>query len=271
MALPFHLCQPGGRASCGACCGLYNFRRRSRAALAGALHRRTDHVLPLPKTREAYARAARSLRRWDKDPLFPPVRLCPLLGFVDEERTRVGCLAHPAVTGGVDLRDAGAYDARTCATFECPSFLWLDGPQARLVRAACPDWYLYGLVITDVELVRGTLRLVSDGLGSTAKPDAIVANPRALAAMAALLALKETAPERPDDADIFGRFAADDLGEPVPRILEYERLGAGPAPEDEVVLTLGYDPADAAALERAREVVRSHVAEVVEALEERSP
>jgi hypothetical protein len=266
MALPFHLCQPGGGASCGACCGLYNFRNRSRVALAAALDRRTDTVRPLPKTREAYSRAARSLRRWDKHPLFPPVRLCPLLGFVDEGRTRVGCLAHPAVTGGVDLRDCGAYDARICASFECPSFLWLDGPQARLVRAACPDWYLYGLVVTDVEFVRGSLKLISDELGAAVNPDALVAQPEALAAVATLFALKETAPDRPEAADVFGRFAADDLGEPVPRILDYQRLGVGPAPEDEVVLTLGYDPADGAALGRARAVVREHVLRVARAV-----
>src|SRR5690242_21172799 len=28
-SLPFHLCQPGGGASCGACCGLYNFKDHS--------------------------------------------------------------------------------------------------------------------------------------------------------------------------------------------------------------------------------------------------
>ena len=267
MALPFHLCQPGGGASCGACCGLYNFKQRSRVALTAALDRRTDTIRALPKEPDAYTRAARSLRRWDKDPLFPPVRLCPLLGFVDEARRQVGCLAHPAVTGGIDLRDCGAYDAKTCASFECPSFLWLDGPKARLVRAACPDWYRYGLVITDVEFVRSSLKLVSDRLGAAVDPDAIVARPEALAAAAALFALKETAPDRPAAGDVFGRFAVDDLGEPVPRILDYERLGAGPAPEDEVVLCLGYDPADAPALERARRLVRDHVGAVTAALE----
>lgn len=222
-------------------------------------------VRALPQEPEAYTRAARSLRRWDKAPLFSPVRLCPLLGFVDEERTRVGCLAHPAVTGGVDLRDCGAYDAKTCATFECPSFLWLDGPKARLVRAACPDWYLYGLVITDVELVRSSLKLVSDRLGASVDPDEIVARPAALAAARELFALKETAPDR--RSEIFGRFSVDETGEPVPRILDYERLGGRDAPEDETVLCLGCDPADAAALEREQTLVRDAIGALANALE----
>lgn len=263
MALPFHLCQPGGGASCGACCGLYNFKDHSREALSRALHRRTDTVSKLPKESLAFKAAARSLRRWDKDPLFPPVRLCPLLGFVDEERKRVGCLAHPLVTGGVDLRDCGAYDSKTCSSFECPSFLWLNPPQARLVRAALPDWYLYGLVITDVEFVRGVVKLLESERGGPVDLDALVEDARALAAVRELFSLKETAPNRPGHAEIFGRFSRDDLGEPAPRVIDYGGLGAGPAPEDEVVLCLGYDPTRLGELEEARELVRGHIRGIV--------
>lgn len=266
MALPFHLCQPGGGASCGACCGLYNFRDHSREALTRALDRRTDTVRPLPKTPEAYRAAARSLRRWDKDPLFPPVRLCPLLGFVDDERKRVGCLAHPLVNDGVDLRDCGAYSANTCQSFECPSFLWLNAPQARLVRAALPDWYRYGLVITDVEFVRGCVKLLEAAVGGPVDLDAIVVHEPALAAARQLLSLKETAPDRPKNAAIFGRFSRDDLGEPAPRTIDYDTLGAEAAPEDDVVLCLGYDPASGPELEACRRIVREHVQALVAVL-----
>ncbi|AKU92839.1 hypothetical protein [Vulgatibacter incomptus] len=259
MALPFHLCQPGGGASCGACCGLYNFRDHSRGALTRALRRRTETIRALPKEAEAYRNAARSLRRWDKDPFFDPVRLCPLLGFLDDEEKRVGCMAHPLVTGGVDLRDCGAYDSKTCSSFECPSFLWLNAPQARLVRAACPDWYLYGLVITDVELVRGSVKLLEAELGGPADLDAIVASPSALEAARELLRLKETALGRPADAPVFGRFARDDMGEPIPRAIEYEALGASAAPEDDVVLCLGYAPPTHRELESARALVREKI------------
>lgn len=231
-----------------------------------ALRRRTETIRPLPKTPEAYQGAARSLRRWDKNPLFPPVRLCPLLGFLDDDEGRVGCMAHPLVTGGIDLRDCGAYDARTCSSFECPSFLWLDAPKARLVRAACADWYLYGLVITDVEFVRSTVKLLELELGGPADLDSIVAAPSALAATRRHFALKERAPDRPADAAIFGRFARDDLGEPVPRAIEYEALGAAAAPEDDVVLCLGYAPASAAELDAARTLVRESIRAIAAAL-----
>ncbi|HYI01251.1 hypothetical protein, partial [Hyalangium sp.] len=184
MAVSFHLCQPGQGASCGACCGLYNFRDHSRAALTERLAEQTSQLQDIPKEREAWLDAARNLVESRRDaPLFPAVRVCPLLGFLDDAQRTVGCLGHPKVTGGVDLRDCGVYRASICETFTCPSFGWLEDAQARLVHAACADWYLYGLVITDVEFVRGCLRLVERELGGPARPDVMMARPAVLDAV----------------------------------------------------------------------------------------
>lgn len=266
MSVSFHLCQPGRGASCGACCGLYNFRDHSRATLTERLAAQTDTVRPLPKEPEAYQAAARALLEARPAPLFPAVRVCPLLGFLDAERTQVGCLGHPKVTGGVDLRDCGVYRADICETFTCPSFTWLTDAQARLVQAACADWYLYGLVITDVEFVRGCLRLLEWELAGPVDPQALLARPEALEAVRQLFALKETAPDRGTHAAVFGRFTQDTEGEPVSRTLDYAALGARAAPEDEVVLCLGYVPTGLEALTRARELVRTHVRAVALAL-----
>ena len=267
MSVSFHLCQPGRGASCGACCGLYNFRDHSRARLTERLATQTDTLRPLPPEPEAWRAAARHLKETAREPaLFPAVRVCPLLGFLDTERTRVGCLGHPKVTGGTDLRDCGVYHAELCETFTCPSFTWLTDAQARLVQAACADWYLYGLVITDVEFVRGCLRLLEWERAGPVNPEALLARPEALEAMRRLFALKETAPERGTHAAVFGRFTPDTEGEPLSRTLDYGALGARAAPEDEVVLCLGYVPQDAEALTRARELVRAHVRAVALAL-----
>jgi hypothetical protein len=199
-------------------------------------------------------------------PLFPSVRVCPLLGFLDDEQRQVGCLGHPLVTGGVDLRDCGVYRASICETFTCPSFGWLEDAQARLVVAACQDWYLYGLVITDVEFVRGCLRLIERELGGPARPEQMMARPAALEAVRRLFQLKETAVDRSPHAPIFGRFTPATDGEPVTRTLNYARLQVRAAPEDDVVLCLGYDPADAATLTAARERVRIHIRAVARAI-----
>ncbi|WP_224363819.1 hypothetical protein [Hyalangium versicolor] len=267
MSVSFHLCQPGRGASCGACCGLYNFRDHSRAALTERLAEQTARMRDVPREREAWHAAARdALESRKEPPLFPSVRVCPLLGFIDAEQRRVGCLGHPKVTGGVDLRDCGVYRASICETFTCPSFGWLEDAQARLVEAACQDWYLYGLVITDVEFIRGCLRLIERELAGPARPERIMARPAALEAVRRLFALKETATGRSPHAPIFGRFTPDMEGEPVSRTLNYARLGVRAAPEDDVVLCLGYDPADASTLIAARERVRLHVRAVVRTL-----
>ena len=268
MSVSFHLCQPGRGASCGACCGLYNFRDHSRATLTERLAEQTATFRPLPREPEAYQRAARALleARHATPPLFPAVRVCPLLGFLDAEHTRVGCLGHPKVTGGEDLRDCGVYRADICETFTCPSFTWLSDAQARLVQAACADWYLYGIVITDVEFVRGCLRLLEWELAGPVDAEALAARPEALEAVRQLFALKETAPGRGTHAAVFGRFTPDTEGEPVSRNLDYTALGARAAPEDEVVLCLGYVPTGLEALTRARALVRAHVRAVARAL-----
>lgn len=265
MGFSFHLCQPGQGASCGACCGLYNFRDHSRESLRKTLSRRSAHLRQVPKDAGSYRAAARSLRRWDKGFLFDAVKVCPLLGFVDEEEERVGCLAHPAVTGGVDLRDCGAYDSRTCSSFECPSFLWLDEPLARLVRAACPDWYLYGLVVTDVELVKGTMRLLERELGERVDPERILASAESLGAISRIFSHKEVLASA-GRGGVFGRFHRDGLGEPTSRTIEYEALGAASCPEDDVVLCLGFLPSSREALEEAREFVRTSIRSAVRAL-----
>lgn len=263
--LPFHLCQPGGGASCGACCGLYNFRDHSREALTAALNRHTDRLRDAPKTREAFSEAARELKAQEHSPAFPDVRVCPLLGFIDGERTRVGCLAHPLVTGGIDLRDCGAYTAELCQSFQCPSFIWLTPSQAELVRKACPDWYLYGLVLTDVELVRGTLSLIERALGESVDARRVLECSGALQAISALFALKERPLDR-HAPTVFGRFAPDDAGAPSLRTIDYAALGARAAPEDDVLLCLGFAPTTPEGLEHARAVVRAGILRIADAL-----
>jgi hypothetical protein len=213
---------------------------------------------------------AEELQRQHAAPAYREVRVCPLLGFLDGDRARVGCLAHPLQTGGVDLRDCGVYTARVCQEFECPSFIWLTPAQARLVRAACPDWYLYGLVITDVELVRAALGLVERSLGAAVDPDAIAACLPALEALRGLFQLKEQADGRDEDG-VFGRFAPDADGEPGLRQLDYVGLAIRAAPEDDVVLCLGYAPATPEALAQARDRVRRHVDGVVDSLTRARP
>jgi hypothetical protein len=67
---PFHLCQPGGGPSCGACCGLYNFGDHSREAITQVLARQTDAVTGTPRTPEAFHAVALASRALQPQPAF---------------------------------------------------------------------------------------------------------------------------------------------------------------------------------------------------------
>ena len=164
--LVIRLCQRES-ASCGACCGVYNRRDFGRSAVRAELRRRTRSLSGLPRTPEAFQRAAAALAAEGPPPIFLSVHACPLFGYLDAAESRVGCLGHPAATGGIDLRDCGAYDSGTCDAFLCPSHAWLEEDEAALAEAACAgDSWLYGLVVTDPGYLRATLSAVADLAGS---------------------------------------------------------------------------------------------------------
>jgi hypothetical protein len=258
------LCQRRA-ASCGACCGLYNRADLSRAGVRQALDRRTAALRGLPRTAEAYRAAAGRLRADEAPPLFPLVRICPLLGWLDDAQTRVGCLAHPLVTGGPDLRDCGAYDVRTCDTFFCPSHSWLTEDEAELAAEALGgDAYLYGLVVTDVPFLRAALEGVARLAGARVRREHLSAEPFRRA-LVALLALKEEL--APGSEGLFGAFRPAADGEPVPRALDYAALGRdAPSPYDALLLAVGADPRSGNDLDALEEGVRARLVACAAAL-----
>lgn len=261
MSVARNLCQTK-TATCGACCGLYNFRDHSKEAITAELRRHTEALRGIELTAAAFAAKAAELKASAPASLFPLVRVCPLLGFLDDE-ARVGCLAHPAVIG-TDLRDCGVYTSEICETFTCPSYIWLDDDMAELIQAACPDWYVYGLVVTDVEFVRATLSLLVEDLARPVSAGELLRC--ALAQTAALFAMKAYAPGRANDGRVFGRFEASGAEDPKMRLIDYERFGTESAREDLIVLCLGYAPETAEELQAARSLVAAHLRDLAKAL-----
>lgn len=249
------LCQrtsEGGTASCGACCGLYNLVELSRAAVRDELRRRTRALAGVPRTEAAFRQAAARIAGEGPEPLFPSVRICPLLGYLDASERRIGCLAHPASTGGPDLRACGAYDVETCSAFLCPSHAWLTEEEADIAVLATGDAYLYGLVVTDVPFLRAALAGVAARVGAKVLRRHLEHAPFR-AALQRLLALKEELV--PGSDGLFGAFKASDGGE-VPRRIDYQALGREPSPYDELLLSVGADPRSGNDLDRMEEEVR---------------
>lgn len=231
------LCQRPG-ASCGACCGLYNRREHGREAVRAELTRRTLALGRVARTLPAFREAAARLAAAGPAPIFPSVRVCPLLGFLDEAGTRIGCLAHPLVTGGADLRDAGAYDVTTCESFLCPSHAWLGEEEARLAELASGDFHLYGLVVTDAPFLRAALDAVAALAGARVERRHLE-RPAFLAALTRLLALKEEL--EPGSEGLFGAFRTGGDGEPEPRAIDCQPRDRERSPCDALLTCVGAD------------------------------
>jgi hypothetical protein len=246
------LCQRGP-ASCGACCGLYNQRDLSRDGLRSLLRRRTDVLARAPRTAAGFRAAAQELAPHEPEPLFPSVKICPLLGYLDSDETRVGCLAHPLSTGGPDLRICGVYTADICSSFFCPSHSWLSEDDAQLVATICADFHLYGLVVTDVQFVRACLSAVASLAGARVelrhlKNDAFVR------ALRELFSLKEEL--EPGSEGLYGAFCAGSDGEPVPRQIDFRELGRDTSTYEEILTCMGADPRSGNDLEVLEREVR---------------
>jgi hypothetical protein len=256
------LCQ-SEHASCGACCGLYNRDDHGEAAIRRRLDERTTVLAGVERTLPAFRAAAARLAASEPPALFPSVRVCPLLGWLDAGRTRVGCLAHPAATGGPDLRDAGVYDASVCESFLCPSHSWLSEEEAETVDVACADAHLYGLVITDVPFVRAVLegvgRLAGERVGRRH-----LERPGVRGALRRLLALKEEL--EPGSEGLFGAFRPGPDGEPVPRAIDYGAIERDASPWDAILLCVGADPRSGNDLDRLEGEVRARLEACARAL-----
>ena len=154
-AFSYSLCQPDPSKSCGACCGLYNCEDHSRNTLEVLLQRRTSLFLSSGKDPELFQKAY-SVEKFPSNPkLVEAIYNCEFLGFLDAERKRVGCLLHPSVNQGEELRyHCCFYGPELCAGHFCPSYTYLTQAEQKTVLVSLEDWYLYGLVITDIDLVK---------------------------------------------------------------------------------------------------------------------
>jgi hypothetical protein len=165
------LCQ-GERGSCAACCGVYNFVDRSRAAVVARLRRRTDAVRAAWPDVAALAAARDALLAAERPQvLFSGVKVCPFAGFVepptsDDDDGRVGCLLHPSRhPDGADLRDLAVYPREVCAGHFCAPHDWLRPREMDLAQTA--TGLRYGRVVTDAGLVKAIARGLDERSGGS--------------------------------------------------------------------------------------------------------
>lgn len=187
---PINLCQPDASKSCGACCGLYNFSDHSRQTLLSLLQNRTwlfNSIVPKFGL-DLYQRTVRNFEKIP--PLLPDVYNCEFLGFLDPLQKKVGCLLHPTLNQGNDLRRFSFYGLELCAGHFCLSYTYLTPMEQVAVLKALDDWYLYGLVITDLDLVKEFFKEVQTRLGDSIRYEKLKKE-RTLMALREFFKLKE--------------------------------------------------------------------------------
>ena len=262
-----YLCQVDARVSCGACCGLYNVADLSRESLTRMLARRTRRFAHTPRTVagiEAFALETGAVESRTRP--FAELHHCPFLGLIGAAPGRVGCLLHPLGNGnqGVDYRGLSYYGGLACRTFFCETTKNLVPRWKRVLRQVLDDWYLYGLVITEIELLAAIFNHLESLLGEPLDVSMVVRDP-ATSSLKQLLGLKCRWPFRPASHGTACHYLFSDNAYPKPAV-DYQRLNAAPSIYDSILRQMPSAFTDEPALRRAEALVERHLGAVVQAL-----
>ena len=103
--------------------------------------------------------------------LFDTIYNCEFLGFIDKNNEKVGCMLHPDITGRTDLRKHCFYGTKICSGHFCPAYSCLKTSEQTAVIKSVDDWYLYGLVITDIDFVKEFFKHIENKIGDSIKEE----------------------------------------------------------------------------------------------------
>ncbi len=262
-----HLCQPDSGKSCGACCGLYNYRGANRSDLVRRLKRRTDAFRNLERyTNEALRSFTAWVRRTEpQGKLLETIYNCEFLGFLDPQCRKVGCLLHPRQHDGKDLRGCSFYGAELCDGHLCLSYQKLTRTEKWAAILSLDDWYLYGICITDIDLCKGFFHMAAERIG--AEPSlAVLSRPGVQEALRNFFALKVSWPYRSDDDGRFGKYclAEDEYRE---ARIPYEEIGCSKSRYDTIFLSLASDFSSVEEIREAERLIALRIDDFVRSCE----
>ncbi len=254
-----HLCQPDACKSCGACCGLYNYADSSRDSLVFRLRRRTALMGRADKSPAGLREFARMIRAAeDMTKRYEVIYCCEYLGFLDPEERRVGCLLHPRQNDGADGREVSFYGRELCDGHFCPSYHYLSREEKLTLLNVLDDWYLYGLVVTDIDLVKSYFQLICDGIYETPAPE-LFREGEIREATRAFFDLKLSWPFRDADVHRLGKYYFDGSQYMI-KYIDYDALGQEKSRFDKIFMSLSSEFSGPEALQTAEEIIRSHIA-----------
>lgn len=252
-----HLCQPDLCKSCGACCGLYNYADSTRESLTGRLRGRTrlfHETVKTPADLKAFSDTIKKREPGEK--LYEVIYCCEYLGFLDSDEKSVGCLLHPLQNDGVDMRDVSFYGMEMCNGHFCPSYHFISREEKLALIRIIDDWYLYGLCITDIDLVKEYFRFVGEGICEAVRPDRLKGKLRDIAL--GFFSLKTSWPFRSPDTNRFGKYYFDGSQYMISHI-DYDALGCERSKFDKIFLSLTSRFRTLEELRRGEEIIRENI------------
>lgn len=257
-----HLCQPDSCKSCGACCGLYNYRDSSRESLVRRLKKRT-HLFHKTVREEGdikpFSETITGME--DQEKIYDVIYCCDFLGFLDGEENRVGCLLHPCRNSGADLRDASFYGKELCNGHLCPSYHYITREEKLILITIMDDWYLYGLCITDIDFVKEYFRNLCEGIGNRLDSDKFCSS-TLRETMSRFFSLKMTWPFRSPKVNRFGKYWFDGSRYMISHI-DYETLGCERSRFDRIFLSLTARFNTREELREGEEIIQKNINEFV--------
>jgi hypothetical protein len=253
-----HLCQPDAGKSCGACCGLYNYTANSRESLVARLRRRTRLFRETVKGPDNLAEFSQMVRDTeDQTRIYEVIYCCEYIGFLDPGEQKVGCLLHPMQNKGADFRDVSFYGRELCDGHFCPSYHYISRDEKLALINIIDDWYLFGLCITDIDLVKEYFRFVSEGVYEMPHPARFGEEPLKSIALD-FFKLKINWPFRSPADNRFGKYAFDGRHYMIPYI-DYAAIGCEKSRFDKIFLSLSSEFRDAGALSAAEVLISKHI------------
>ncbi len=260
---PIMLCQPDAHKSCSACCGLYNWVDHSRSALTAIVDAQTELFFALTTYDNLDNYRNQRNRKINNTKLFETIYNCEFVGYIDSEHKKVGCMLHPAVTGNPELRNHCFYGSKVCNEHFCPGFSCLTTPEQRAVVATVHDWYLYGLVITDIDLVKEFFKNVENTIGESIKVSRLD-TPKIHAALTDFFTLKEHWKFQAKENRL-GKYYFSKAEYNIARIEYTQKWGIPPSPFDKILISLESDFATKEELEEAETIIQDKITAFIDA------
>jgi hypothetical protein len=257
-----HLCQPDAGKSCSACCGIYNYADSTRESLSARLRERTKSYRKMVRTPDDTRLFSEAIKESeDQTKLYDVIYCCEYVGFLDREEKKVGCLLHPLQCGGADMRGISFYGRDLCDGHLCPSYDYISLEEKRSLINIIDDWYLYGLCVTDIDLVKEYFRVISNAISETPAARRFISGPlREIAG--SFFSLKVSWPFRSSDVHRFGKYYFDGSQYMIHHI-DYDALGCERSRFDKIFLSLCSEFGHADELNKGEMIIQSNIDDFV--------